>query len=51
MKIEEGKYYRTRDGRKVGPAMRLKPNRAFDDLCWARFNSGDDVFEIVGVEP
>jgi hypothetical protein len=34
MKIEAGKYYRTRDGRKVGPMVRTASkvkNRAWDD--------------------
>jgi len=44
IKIEEGKYYRTQDGRKVGPARKIN-----DDFTWARWHSGGEILEVVGV--
>ena len=48
MKIEEGKYYRTRDGRKVGP-MRL---RALEGVTYVSVSDedgrmDDDLFDII----
>ena len=48
MKIEEGKYYRTRDGRKVGP-IRL---RALEGVTYVSVSDedgrmDDDLFDII----
>lgn len=34
MKIEEGKFYKTRDGRKVGPMVRQEPGVYGDEWKW-----------------
>jgi len=51
MKIEEGKYYRTADGKKVGPARIITEEKPFYDFEWGRMVSCGQLYEIVGVLP
>ena len=46
MKIEEGKCYRTRDGRKVGP-VRIK--ETWLPTKWAVWSDGENAYEVVGL--
>jgi len=48
IKLEEGKYYRTADGRRVGPA-RITEARVVDK--WALWANDGKTYEVVGVTP
>lgn len=55
MQIEAGKFYKTRDGRKVGPMERVSPRGGFEwvdptDACWASdgdFGFGQEDWRLV----
>ena len=46
MKLEEGKYYRTADGKKVGP-VRIK--ETWLPTKWALWSDGKNAYEVVGL--
>ena len=46
MKLKEGKYYRTADGKKVGP-VRIK--ETWLPTKWALWSDGKNAYEVVGL--